>query len=167
VDEDGNGEEPAKPRTKTMTRCTLCKKPLKATTTTHPVSVAPKKIVKVEIPAQRCIGCDEVFTDYDDVKKAEFAVALEVISAGQANGVTFRFLRHVLGMRAKDLAVILGTTPETLSRWENGHAEVDRNTWLVVALLVLGRVNQDDRAERALEALAKPRPISERVKIAS
>jgi len=149
-----------------MTRCTLCKKPLKATTEMYAVKVGEKNI-NVEIPAERCHACDEVFTDYDAIKRAELAVALEVISAGQVNGTTFRFLRHALGLKGTELAERLGTTKETVSRWEHGERDVDRMTWLVLALLVLGRVKRDDAAQRALDALAKPRPLSDRVKLAS
>ena len=30
----------------------------------------------------------------------------------------------------------LGVTPETISRWENGHNEADRAVWATLALLV-------------------------------
>jgi DNA-binding transcriptional regulator YiaG len=45
-------------------------------------------------------------------------------------------MRKELGLKATELADILNVSPETVSRWENGAAAVDRIAWILVAEVV-------------------------------
>jgi transcriptional regulator with XRE-family HTH domain len=44
-----------------------------------------------------------------------------------------------LGMKAADLATLLGMAPETFSRWETAEREAPHLSWATVAELVLER----------------------------
>ena len=48
----------------------------------------------------------------------------------------FKHLRKTLGLKATNLADLLGVTSETISRWENGHNEPDRAVWATLEQLV-------------------------------
>jgi len=162
-----------------MARCSLCAKTLKPTTTTQAVKVGRVSVTVTGVPALRCTGCREVFTDYHDLKRAELRVAELVILSGYANGDSFRFLRHTLGMRANNLARFMGTTPETISRWERGTRPVDVMTWIVLSLLVVGQISHDEMrrddirrgrdpdARKLLEVVANPKALPTRIRLAS
>lgn len=64
----------------------------------------------------------------------EAAVARALVAAGAADGDTLKWLRKTAGLRAADLADLLGVTAKTVSRWETGETPIDRAT-----LLTLGR----------------------------
>jgi DNA-binding transcriptional regulator YiaG len=60
-----------------------------------------------------------------DMEELVAAVALaRVLDPLQLDGREVRFIRHVIGMQAKDFARALDMSPETFSRWENGKQEV-------------------------------------------
>lgn len=155
-----------------MPRCTLCKKPLRSATTDYPLNVGDKTVT-VKIPAQRCTGCGDVFTSFDDMQRAALAVAEAVILSGQRTGASFRFLRKTLGLRANELAEKLDTTPETVSRWERGKRPLDMRTWTSLAFLLVGAINRHSRSREQLDAAAvfdaakKPTPLPLRIKLAS
>jgi putative zinc finger/helix-turn-helix YgiT family protein len=51
-------------------------------------------------------------------------------------GAEFRYLRKHLGYASSDFATKIGVTPETLSRWENEHREIDPVADKLIRLLV-------------------------------
>src|SRR5262245_8374410 len=97
-------------------RCVSCgyEGKMQAKTERHEVKVGDQG-VKGLVPASACPTCNEVYIEGKDLDRLELEVADAVIRAGIVDGATFRFLRHALGMQAKELAPLLGTTPETIS----------------------------------------------------
>lgn len=53
------------------------------------------------------------------------------------SGVEVRFVRKTLGWDAKTLAQKLDVTPETISRWENGHQPIGPASERLLRLMVL------------------------------
>lgn len=94
-------------------------------------------------------------------------MAEHVARSGNVSGDTFRFLRKVLGLQAKELSEIIGTPAETISRWEKGVRDVDKFAWVTLAAMVI-----DANEERApvtrdvLLAIQAPRPFPKVVKVA-
>src|SRR5688572_7322412 len=72
----------------------------------------------VTVPALKCPACGERYFAGADLERIEAAAARALARSGVATGAAFRFLRKTADLRAKDLAPLLGVTPETVSRWE-------------------------------------------------
>lgn len=87
-----------------------------------------------------CAACGETITDLEDGERFDLAVA-EILAEASPTGDSFRFLRKVAGLRARDLARMLGITADTVSRWENGKHAIDR-----AAFFVLGKIVHERRA---------------------
>ncbi len=56
--------------------------------------------------------------------------------SARLNGPEFRFLRKELGWSGRDTARRMGVTPETVSRWENGHEPVSLMADHLIRMLV-------------------------------
>jgi transcriptional regulator with XRE-family HTH domain len=65
-------------------------------------------------------------------------------------------MRKALGLRAADLAGLLGVAAETVSRWETGQRDVDRGALALVGGLVVDRLEGSTATLDRLRALAKP-----------
>jgi len=107
-----------------------------------------------EVPAEVCPHCEESLVRGDVLGRFERAVVAAVVAAGGQGGETVRLLRGALGVRATDLADLLGVTPETISRWENGKHTIDRATWATLAALATEGV--DGPTATRLRAAASP-----------
>ncbi len=148
-------------------KCAQCgNKDLKASTVEHEVRIGDR-VVRGMVPTMKCPKCGDTLTEGTDLERMEAEVAEAVIGAGIVDGGTFRFLRHQLGMQAKDLAPLLGTSPETISRWEKGVRDVDRPAWLALAMLVADKRDGRSRVRDIVNAAAgKPGKLPKTVKVA-
>lgn len=116
--------------------------------------------VSADLPSWTCPACKEVY--YVGTTAAHFdLLAAEVFGRlGIATGAVFRFMRKALGLRAKDLAEMLGTSAETISRWENGKHGIDRSAIVVLTALVSSRLGHHADAEELLKRYQSPtRPL--------
>ncbi len=111
-----------------------------------------------------CSACGESITELQDGERFDLAVA-EILAEAAPTGDAFRFLRKVVGLRARDLARMLGLTGDTISRWENGKYAIDR-----AAFFVLGQIVRERRAggTAMLDLLVRgemPKPLPRVVKV--
>ncbi|HET9931130.1 MAG TPA: type II TA system antitoxin MqsA family protein [Polyangiaceae bacterium] len=109
-----------------------------------------------DLPALICGECGENFVDGPDLERFDLAVASWLTSQGQRTPEAFRFARKAIGMRAADLAQLVGVTPETVSRWENGHGAIDVGVFALLGELVADRIEGKENTLRRLRALAGP-----------
>lgn len=97
-----------------------------------------------QIEVRRCPACGEteyVIPHVDDLHRA---IARAVVGKrAPLTGVEIRFLRKTLGWSGSDFAAYMGTTAETVSRWE--HDKMPMNP-------------QADRLLRALMIVGTPQP---------
>ncbi len=107
-------------------------------------------------PAMRCEACGEEIIDYGVLGMFDLAIAADLASNGPATGEAFRFMRKALAFPAKDLALLLAVTPETVSRWENEKLPVERRALALLASMVLEKVEGQTSTLDRLRALAKP-----------
>lgn len=124
---------------KKMEKCVTCGgKTLRDGVDRHEQRLGPQVFV-AELPATICASCKESYVTSDTLLAFEGGVARHLAQHGPATGESFRFMRKSVGISAKDVAEMLATTPETISRWEKGAngVGVDLWAWSTLAAIVL------------------------------
>jgi DNA-binding XRE family transcriptional regulator len=110
-------------------------------------------IVRVTgVSAIKCGACGEAVLNGADLGRAELLAGAEALARGLRDGGTFKFIRKALGMRAAELGDLLDVSPETVSRWENGHRAAERSVWNTLADLVADRLEGTDTTLARLKA---------------
>lgn len=139
-----------------MQRCTNCESTeLRDGTTEERLKVGEVAFV-AELPALVCQKCGETFVGLGDMERFDLAVARWLTSEGHRTAEAFRFVRKALGMRAADLAKLVGVTPETISHWENGHRDADVGVFALLGELVLDQIEGREETLKRLRALQGP-----------
>ena len=90
-----------------------------------------------DVAAEVCPACNANAVDYKTLKAFELTAARWLATSGLHSSEAFKFMRKALGLKAQQLAALLGTTKETVSRWENGKHAIDRPAFAVLATLVV------------------------------
>ena len=150
-----------------MTKCTSCgasARTFRKTTREQRYQVG-ETTYRTSVPMEQCPKCGEGFVEGPRLHQAELDVAAEVARRGPAAGETFRFMRKVLGIRGNEMAELLGVRPETISRWEQGHGDVDRAAWALLAGLAMESAEGRRVLRDRLEALRKPTRIAKDVQV--
>ncbi len=106
-----------------------------------PASPAALVVRVTGVSAMRCSGCGESFLSGPDLGRAELLAGAEALARGLRDGGTFKFIRKALGLRASELGDVLDVSPETISRWENGHRDAERSVWNTLADLVSDKLH--------------------------
>ncbi len=95
-------------------------------------------IVLHDIPVVTCLRCrrsEPVVPDADGLTRA---VAMAIVSKRQRLlSSEIRFLRQQLGLSGIDLAMHLGRTPESVSRWEHGRTPMGTTADRLLRLMVV------------------------------
>lgn len=136
-----------------MTRCHECEsKKLVKKLLPEELEVAGVKFV-ADLPCTVCEDCDASTISSEVLGSFELAVARKLAQLGLREGEAFRFMRKAIGKRAMDLAQDLDSTPETISRWENGHAEIEPRAFLLLANMVEDKIRGENTTEELIRAL--------------
>jgi DNA-binding transcriptional regulator YiaG len=109
------------------------------------------------LPVTRCRACGQEFETGADLERFELHVARAALDMGVLAGGILRYARKALGLRATDLAELLGVTAETVSHWENDRTEISRAAWVAIGDLVEDRINGVEATRNRLAAFGKPR----------
>ena len=100
---------------------------------------------------EKCSACGDVLYDDDEVGRQENMTAAALVARGIRNGTEFKFVRKVVGLKATEVAELLGVRPETVSRWERDEVEIPRS-----AAFTLGELYERPRVVRQrLEAFVR------------
>jgi DNA-binding XRE family transcriptional regulator len=119
-------------------------------------SPVPLVVRVAGVSAVRCDACGEVALDGAALARAELLAGAEAMARGLRDGGTLKFVRKALAMRAAELGDLLGVSPETISRWENGHRAAERSVWNTLADLVIDKLEGTDTTLTRLRA-SRPR----------
>ena len=96
------------------------------------------------VEVRRCPACGDYEVAIPRIAELHRLIAVTVIAKpGPLAAEEIRYLRKSLGWSGVDFAQHMGTTPESVSRWENGRASMSA---------------QADRLLRTMVALQDPRP---------
>jgi YgiT-type zinc finger domain-containing protein len=148
-------------------KCVQCgHEALTKTTTRHEIRIGDH-VVRAVVEAEQCSKCHEVYVSGDVLERLELHIAAMIARSGNVSGETFRFMRRVLGFQAKDMLEIIGTPPETISRWEKGARDVDRFAWVTLATMVIDKTEKRAPVTRdVLRATLTPKPFPKVVRVA-
>ncbi len=115
-----------------MKRCVECKGCLQRRLVEETLQVGGHRFV-ASLPGRVCAGCGETYLDAKTLERFELTVAVDLALAGETKGEVFKFIRKAVGMKATELAELLGVAAETVSRWETGERAVDRGAFALLA----------------------------------
>jgi DNA-binding XRE family transcriptional regulator len=142
-----------------MKRCVSCKssdvREIRESAEVRVPASPEQLVVRVSgVSAIKCGACGESVLNGADLGRAELLAGAEAMARGLRDGGTFKFIRKALGMRASELGTLLDVSPETISRWENGHRAAERSVWNTLADLV---ADQLEGTHTTLTRLTVPR----------
>ena len=108
------------------------------------------------LPAQVCSSCHEFYMSHETLTAFDQTVARHIAEHGPATGETFRFMRKTVGLPANEVAKLLDTTPETVSRREKGVRDVDLWAWSTLGAIILDELaGKKTTRERLASARSK------------
>lgn len=121
--------------------------------------------VRVETKVARCSRCGAYEVLIPNPDGLHRAIARTLIARQERlSGAEVRFLRKLLGWSGADFAEHMGTTAETVSRWENGTTAIGPQADRLVRLMVMTRDPVEDyRRLDLLKTVARARPVAARL----
>jgi transcriptional regulator with XRE-family HTH domain len=118
-----------------------------------------------QLPAARCLICQQVVVDAVNMRNFERRVAVEIAKAALRIGDAFRFLRTTLGMSEANLAELLDVSADYIGYWETEKWPVDPRALAVLSALVLGRFEEKHSVLDCLAVLRAPRKLARNVRL--
>src|SRR5689334_17175942 len=79
-----------------------------------------------EISGQQCKACGEILFKLSERGRMEQLAVAQIVARGIRSGKEFKFVRKLAGLRANEIAEMLGVRKETVSRWERGEVDIPR-----------------------------------------
>jgi len=117
------------------------------------------------ITADVCRACGESLVTLGELARVELEAARTLGDVGFVSSKSFRFMRHALGLTARELALDLGVAPETISRWENEERPLDRLAWVTLAAMVRDRLEGSERTRDQLAATRAPTRLAKVIRL--
>lgn len=101
-------------------------------------------IVLSSIPVFYCDKCSEVMPLIPHIEELHRVISHRIaISKAPLTGREARFLRKQMGLKAVDLARILGVSDVTVSRWENSKEHIGAASDRLIRILAIRKIEQD------------------------
>ena len=112
-----------------------------------------------DIVVSTCPSCGDCEITLPAIDGLHRAIARAIIAKRQRLTPTeIRFLRKQLGLSGLDLAIHLGTTPESVSRWENGRTAMGVTADRLLRLMVAVSQHGATYSLNALRVVARREP---------
>jgi putative zinc finger/helix-turn-helix YgiT family protein len=119
------------------------------------------------VEVRRCAACGEFEIAIPRIEDLHRALARSVIEKrARLTGQEIRFLRKVLGWSGADFAAHMGTTPETVSRWEQEAVRMGVIADRLLRLMVATRSPVQDYTLETLKGVAVEDPKPRRLRAA-
>jgi len=88
---------------------------------------------------ERCASCEHVQRTIPDLDGLLAAAAVSrALHRLKLRGEELRFMRKVLQISSRELADVVGVTPETMSRWENNRDPITATSEKLLRFIVAG-----------------------------
>lgn len=100
--------------------------------------VGPHRVLNRTQRRSICVNCGEFTLSSENLEKVELQAALVAFTeAPTVTGEMIRFARKALGLTQTELATRIGTTKESISRWEREERPME--PWVPLTVLALVR----------------------------
>jgi putative zinc finger/helix-turn-helix YgiT family protein len=144
----------------TMT-CVDCGGPLKATRAPYRYTDSGLPgVVLLGVEVRRCSKCGTEEVAIPRVEDLHRLIAQEVIRRPhRLTPGEIKYLRKWLGWSGVDFARHMGTTPETVSRWEQGRVPMSPQADRLLRLMVTTRAPVADYTLDALTTIGEKQPV--------
>lgn len=121
--------------------------------------------VRLSTLVARCPKCGAYEVIVPNLEGLHLAITRALVrKEARLAGPEIRFLRKVLGWSGSDFAEHMGTSAETVSRWETGATPIGPQADRLLRLMVLTRGPVADyRKLDLLKTVAKARPVAVRM----
>jgi putative zinc finger/helix-turn-helix YgiT family protein len=141
-------------------RCPLCADGrLERRAPEHEITIGGIRVTDKTTMVLVCGSCSETFVTAEQRQGYERrAVATILRERTQVPGSVVHVARKWLGLTQKDLAALMETSAETVSRWENDHLAIPRAEQLAIVALLDGVAHGQVDLASALEAARSSRP---------
>ncbi len=126
-------------------RCERCDGRMKATVKDfrYPESGLPNVVLQ-GLRVYVCESCQEEIPEIPNLLQLHRVIAKALLTKPAVlTGEEVRFLRRHVGLKAKEFADQLGTTPVTVSRWETGAIAIDPKTDRFIRLLCVRKLEEE------------------------
>ncbi len=108
------------------------------------------------VEVSRCPKCGEYEVAIPQIEDLHKAIAQALIKKpSRLHAAEVRYLRKYLGWSGADFAAHMGTTRETVSRWENGDMPIGPTADRLLRLMVVTKTPADDYSLALLTTIAK------------
>ena len=111
-----------------------------------------------------CERCGEDYVAAEELGRFELLAAKTLLQEWP-KGEVFAFARRAIGIRAAELAELLGVAAETVSRWERGHQEPPRTAFVALWMLVVDAHSGAAVTRNALGRMATTPSTPPRIKV--
>ena len=138
----------------------------RATQVSHSITVAGH-VFTGPIKARRCEACGEATFTSEALERFELQADMKLARSGEITGEGFRLLRKALGLRATELAELVGAAPETISRWETGKRVAERSALVILGSLIEDRLEGRTHTADRIAALSHPTKLGKRVRLSA
>ena len=118
-----------------------------------------------QLPAARCLICQQVVVDAANMRSFERRVAVEIAKAGLRAGDAFRFQRTTLGMSEANLAELLDVAADYIGYWETEKWPMDPRALAVLSALVRARFDDKHSPLDCVAVLRVPRKLGRNVRV--
>lgn len=116
-------------------------------------------IVLRDVEVSRCPQCGEMEVTIPQIEALHQVIAQALIQkSSRLVPEEVRYLRTYLGWSGTDLAAHIGTTPETISRWEHGVTPIGKTADRLLRLLVAQQLPGNEDVRETLRAIAVKKP---------
>lgn len=107
------------------------------------------------VEVSRCPQCGEEEVAIPRIEALHKAIAQALITKSfRLDAAEIRYLRKYLGWSGVDFADHMGTTRETVSRWENGTAQIGPQADRLLRLMVVTKAPVSDYSLETLKAIS-------------
>jgi putative zinc finger/helix-turn-helix YgiT family protein len=137
--------------------CLICGTPMDSRRENYQYTASGLPYVTLQqVEVSRCPQCGETEVAIPHIEALHRAIATALVrKPARLAPEEIRYLRKYLGWSGVDFAVRMGTTPETVSRWEQGKTPMGTIADRLLRLLVVTQVPVQDYSPDLLIGIAE------------